>query len=165
MEGQPGQVCRPNGDAVDVGFNKSLPSKFDPAAAKNAAGRCRGFIERPKSGFFTKTNRLPGDTQSGIYQLKCWRLSVLMPPQCTTRRGILPAHFTRGEFSMSMSGWGTLTGEAHYTLSSLAHSNDRRWARSVILNNPRWTGSCKAAAIRDERYQSAGPRRRQRAGR
>jgi len=23
-----------------------------------------------------------------------------------------------------MSGWGTLTGEAHYTLSSLAHSND-----------------------------------------
>ena len=32
---------------------------------------------------------------------------------------------TRGEFSMSMSGWGTLTGEAHYTLSSLAHSNDK----------------------------------------
>jgi peptide/nickel transport system substrate-binding protein len=26
---------------------------------------------------------------------------------------------------MSMSGWGTLTGEAHYTLSSLAHSNDK----------------------------------------
>jgi peptide/nickel transport system substrate-binding protein len=23
-----------------------------------------------------------------------------------------------------MSGWGTLTGEAHYTLSSLGHSND-----------------------------------------
>ncbi|MCP2821204.1 hypothetical protein NK918_24940, partial [Salmonella enterica subsp. enterica serovar Typhimurium] len=32
---------------------------------------------------------------------------------------------TRGELSMSMSGWGTLTGEAHYTLSSLSHSNDR----------------------------------------
>jgi peptide/nickel transport system substrate-binding protein len=31
---------------------------------------------------------------------------------------------TRGEYSMSMSGWGTLTGEAHYTLSSIAHSND-----------------------------------------
>ena len=26
---------------------------------------------------------------------------------------------TRGELSMSMSGWGTLTGEAHYTLSSI----------------------------------------------
>jgi peptide/nickel transport system substrate-binding protein len=26
---------------------------------------------------------------------------------------------------MSMSGWGTLTGEAHYTLSSMAHSNDK----------------------------------------
>ena len=32
---------------------------------------------------------------------------------------------TRGEHSMSMSGWGTLTGEAHYTLSSVAHSNDK----------------------------------------
>jgi peptide/nickel transport system substrate-binding protein len=32
---------------------------------------------------------------------------------------------TRGEFSMSMSGWGTLTGEAHYTLSSVVHSNDK----------------------------------------
>ena len=32
---------------------------------------------------------------------------------------------TRGEFSVAMSGWGTLTGEAHYTLSSIAHSNDR----------------------------------------
>jgi len=31
----------------------------------------------------------------------------------------------RGDLSMSMSGWGTLTGEAHYTLSSLAHSNDK----------------------------------------
>jgi len=26
---------------------------------------------------------------------------------------------------MSMSGWGTLTGEAHYTLSSVVHSNDK----------------------------------------
>ena len=32
---------------------------------------------------------------------------------------------TRGEYSMSMSGWGTLTGESHYTLSSLEHSNDK----------------------------------------
>ena len=26
---------------------------------------------------------------------------------------------------MSMAGWGTLTGESHYTLSSVAHSNDK----------------------------------------
>jgi peptide/nickel transport system substrate-binding protein len=32
---------------------------------------------------------------------------------------------TRGDYSMSMAGWGTLTGEAHYTLSSVAHSNDK----------------------------------------
>ena len=32
---------------------------------------------------------------------------------------------TRGDYSMSMAGWGTLTGESHYTLSSVAHSNDK----------------------------------------
>ena len=51
---------------------------------------------------------------------------------------------TRGELSMSMSGWGTLTGEAHYTLSSLAHSNDkekevRRVQCARLQESPRWT--------------------------
>jgi peptide/nickel transport system substrate-binding protein len=32
---------------------------------------------------------------------------------------------SRAEFSLAMSGWGTLTGEAHYTLSSVVHSNDK----------------------------------------
>jgi len=31
---------------------------------------------------------------------------------------------TRGDYSFVMSGWGTITGEAHYTLSSLGHSNN-----------------------------------------
>jgi len=31
---------------------------------------------------------------------------------------------TRGDYSLTMSGWGTLTGEANYTLSSLVHTND-----------------------------------------
>jgi len=30
----------------------------------------------------------------------------------------------RLEYSVFMNGWGTLTGEASYTLGSLAHSND-----------------------------------------
>ncbi|MGE7369016.1 hypothetical protein ACQKKX_08070 [Neorhizobium sp. NPDC001467] len=30
---------------------------------------------------------------------------------------------TRGDYSLPMSGWGTLTGEANYTLSSLVHTN------------------------------------------
>ena len=34
---------------------------------------------------------------------------------------LFPAR-TRGDLSLVMSGWGTLTGEANYTLSSLAHS-------------------------------------------
>lgn len=31
---------------------------------------------------------------------------------------------TRGEYSLYMASWATLTGEANYTLSSLMHSND-----------------------------------------
>jgi len=31
---------------------------------------------------------------------------------------------TRGEYSLYMASWGTLTGEANYMLSSLMHTND-----------------------------------------
>ncbi len=58
---------------------------------------------------------------------------------------------TRGEFSMSMSGWGTLTGEAHYTLSSLAHSNDKdkkMGAFNVLgYKNPEMDKLLQAASI------------------
>ena len=52
---------------------------------------------------------------------------------------------------MSMSGWGTLTGEAHYTLSSLAHSNDpavRMGAFNVLgYKNPRMDKLLQDAAV------------------
>ena len=32
--------------------------------------------------------------------------------------------YSRQEYSMFMNGWGTLTGEASYTLGGLAHSNN-----------------------------------------
>lgn len=50
-----------------------------------------------------------------------------------------------------MSGWGTLTGEAHYTLSSLAHSNDkeRKMGAFNVLGyiNPEADRLLQAAAI------------------
>ena len=58
---------------------------------------------------------------------------------------------TRGDYSMSMSGWGTLTGEANYTLSSLAHSNDKdkkMGAFNVLnYNNPEMDKLLQAASI------------------
>ncbi|MCZ8185946.1 MAG: ABC transporter substrate-binding protein [Beijerinckiaceae bacterium] len=106
------------------GFNKALPPReHNPAKAKQllaAAGYPNGF----KMQFSFTKDRLPGDTQVGtsIAQMLA-AIGIDATPNAQPAAVFFPAR-TRGEFSASMSGWGTLTGEAHYTLSSLAHSND-----------------------------------------
>lgn len=107
------------------GFNKALPeSKYDPAAARKLladAGYASGF----KVQFSFTQDRLPGDKEVGtsIAQMLA-AIGIDAQPNAQPAAVFFPAR-TRGEYSMSMSGWGTLTGEAHYTLSSLAHSNDK----------------------------------------
>ncbi len=106
------------------GFNKSLAERrYDPAAARrllNEAGYPNGF----KVQFSFTQDRLPGDRQVGtsIAQMLA-AIGIDAQANALPAAVFFPAR-TRGEFSMSMSGWGTLTGESHYTLSSLAHSND-----------------------------------------
>ena len=107
------------------GFNKSLGErKYDPAAAKKLlaeAGYPNGF----KLQFSFTQDRLPGDRQVGtsIAQMLA-AIGIDAQANAQPAAVFFPAR-TRGDYSMSMSGWGTLTGEAHYTLSSLAHSNDK----------------------------------------
>ncbi|HRJ70079.1 MAG TPA: ABC transporter substrate-binding protein [Beijerinckiaceae bacterium] len=106
------------------GFNKTLGErKHDPAAARKLladAGYPNGF----KIQFSFTNDRLPGDRQVGT-SIAQMLAAVGIDAQANAQPAAVffPAR-TRGEYSMSMSGWGTLTGEAHYTLSSLAHSND-----------------------------------------
>jgi peptide/nickel transport system substrate-binding protein len=107
------------------GFNKALGDrKYDPAAAKKLmadAGYPNGF----KMQFSFTQDRLPGDRQVGTSIAQMWAaIGVDATPNAQPAAVFFPAR-TRGEYSASMSGWGTLTGEAHYTLSSLAHSNDK----------------------------------------
>lgn len=107
------------------GFNKTLGErKYDPAAARKllaAAGYPNGF----RLQFSFTQDRLPGDRQVGtsIAQMLA-AIGIDAQANAQPAAVFFPAR-TRGEYSMSMSGWGTLTGEAHYTLSSLAHSNDK----------------------------------------
>ena len=107
------------------GYNKALGErKYDPAAARKLladAGYPNGF----KMQFSFTQDRLPGDRQVGTSIAQMWA-AVGIDAQANAQPAAVffPAR-TRGEFSASMSGWGTLTGEAHYTLSSLAHSNDK----------------------------------------
>src|SRR5436190_17767864 len=86
-----------------------------------AAGYPNGF----KLAFAFTQDRLPGDSQVGttIAQMLA-AIGIEAQANAQPAAVFFPAR-TRGELSMSMSGWGTLTGEAHYTLSSLAHSNDK----------------------------------------
>ena len=107
------------------GYNKALPErKYDVAAAKKLmadAGYPNGF----KISFAFTQDRLPGDRQVGttIAQMLA-AIGIDAQANAQPAAVFFPAR-TRGEYSMSMSGWGTLTGEAHYTLSSVAHSNDK----------------------------------------
>jgi peptide/nickel transport system substrate-binding protein len=107
------------------GFNKALPErKYDVAAAKKLmaeAGYPNGF----KLVFSFTQDRLPGDSQVGttIAQMLA-AIGIDAQANAQPAAVFFPAR-TRGELSMSMSGWGTLTGEAHYTLSAVAHSNNK----------------------------------------
>lgn len=107
-----------------AGFNKSLPAiKPDVARAKKLmeeAGYANGF----KVTFSFTNDRLPGDRQVGtsIAQMLA-RIGIEVVANAQPGAVFFPAR-ARAEYSMAMSGWGTLTGEANYTLSSLVHSNE-----------------------------------------
>jgi len=107
------------------GFSKKVaPSKVDPAGAKRLlaeAGYPNGF----KITFSFTSDRLPGDRQVGtaVSQMLA-AIGIDAQANAQPVAVFFPAR-TRGDYSMSMAGWGTLTGEAHYTLSSVAHSNDK----------------------------------------
>ena len=107
------------------GFNKSLPErKLDVAAAKRLMADA-GFPNGFKLAFSFTVDRLPGDRQVGtsIAQMLA-AIGIEVAANAQPANVFFPAR-TRGEYSAAMSGWGTLTGEAHYTLSSIAHSNDK----------------------------------------
>jgi peptide/nickel transport system substrate-binding protein len=133
------------------GYSKKIPDpKFDPAAARKLladAGYPNGF----KVTFSFTNDRLPGDRQVGT-SVAQMLAAVGIDAQANAQPGAVffPAR-SRSEFSMSMSGWGTLTGEAHYTLSSVAHSNDkeRRFGAFNVLNyvNPEMDKLIQDAAV------------------
>ncbi len=123
MEGLGGPVNQLVTESI-AGYNKSLPPiKPDIARAKKLmeeAGYPNGF----KVTFSFTNDRLPGDRQVGtsIAQMLA-RIGVDATANAQPAAVFFPAR-ARAEYSLAMSGWGTLTGEANYTLSSLVHSND-----------------------------------------
>ena len=133
------------------GYNKSLPErKVDIARAKRLlaeAGYPNGF----KATFSFTNDRLPGDRQVGtsVAQMLA-AIGLEVQANAQPAAVFFPAR-SRGDYSMPMSGWGTLTGEAHYTLSSTVHSNDpvRKFGPFNILGyaNPQMDKLIQDAAI------------------
>jgi peptide/nickel transport system substrate-binding protein len=82
-----------------------------------------GFPNGFKIVFNFTNDRLPGDGAVGaaVSQMLA-RIGIEVQAAAQPGAVMFPAR-TRGDLSVVMSGWGTLTGEANYTLSSLVHSN------------------------------------------
>lgn len=69
-------------------------------------------------------DRLAGDRAVGLAMVQMLaRIGIEAQANGQPITVIFPAR-TRGEYSLTMLGWGTLTGEAHYTYSSLGATND-----------------------------------------
>ncbi|MCQ4160386.1 ABC transporter substrate-binding protein [Roseomonas sp. GC11] len=106
------------------GYNTRLPvTKPDLPRARALlaeAGYASGF----RVPFNFTNDGLPGDRAIGT-SISQMLSAIGIDAQANAQPGAVwaPAR-TRGEFNFAMGGWGTLTGEANYTLSSLVHTND-----------------------------------------
>ncbi|MBC7801722.1 MAG: ABC transporter substrate-binding protein [Gemmatimonadaceae bacterium] len=84
------------------------------------AGYPRGF----EIDFHCTANRLPGDAALCEALSQQWsRIGLKVNPNALTGTVFFPAS-TRGDYSLQMSGWGTLTGEAAYTYGATIHAPD-----------------------------------------
>jgi peptide/nickel transport system substrate-binding protein len=110
-----------------------------------------GFPNGFKVVFNFTNDRLPGDGAVGtaVSQMLA-RIGIDVQAAAQPGAVMFPAR-TRGDLSMVMSGWGTLTGEANYTLSSLVHSNSPQLKLGAFnwrnYANPEMDKYLQAAAV------------------
>ncbi len=96
------------------------PLPYDPARARALlaeAGYPNGF----RFPLFCSSDRLPGDgaTCQALGQSFA-RVGLEVQVNAQPRTIFFPAR-TRGDYPITMAGWGTLTGEAGYALSGFVH--------------------------------------------
>ncbi|WP_320198679.1 ABC transporter substrate-binding protein [Agrobacterium sp. rho-13.3] len=106
------------------GYNPDVkPTKSDVDKAKKLLAEA-GYPDGFKVTFSFTNDRLPGDKDAGttIAQMLT-AIGIQVEANAQPGAVYFPAN-TRGDYSLTMSGWGTLTGESNYTLSSLVHTNE-----------------------------------------
>lgn len=119
--GKPANQMMPAGF---FGSSEDIPMPdYNPTKAKallTEAGYPDGF----EVDLYCTADRLPGDGAicQGLGQMLT-QVGIKTNVNAISKTVYFPAQ-ARLEYSMFMNGWGTLTGEASYTLGGLAHSND-----------------------------------------
>ncbi|RXT54120.1 ABC transporter substrate-binding protein [Bradyrhizobium betae] len=133
------------------GYNTNLKiTVADPGRAKKLLAEA-GYPDGFKVVFTFTNDRLPGDKEAGT-AIAQMLTAIGIDVQVNAQPGAVffPAN-TRGDYSLTMSGWGTLTGESNYTLSSLVHSNapDKKLGAYNVRNyaNPQLDALIQSAGI------------------
>jgi peptide/nickel transport system substrate-binding protein len=106
------------------GSNVDIPMpEYDPAKARELLADA-GYPDGFQVDLYCTSDRLPGDGAicQGLGQMLT-QAGITTNVNAISKTVYFPAQ-ARLEYSMFMNGWGTLTGEASYTLGSLAHSNN-----------------------------------------
>lgn len=119
--GKPANQMMPPGF---FGSNESIPMpQYDPVKAKALLADA-GYADGFEVDLYCTADRLPGDGAicQGLGQMLT-QVGIKTNVNAISKTVYFPAQ-ARLEYTMFMNGWGTLTGEASYTLGGLAHSND-----------------------------------------
>ncbi len=119
--GTPAKQLMPEGF---FGSSDKIEDKpYDPEKAKELLAEA-GYPDGFAMELYCTSDRLPGDGAicEGLGQMFA-QIGVDTGVNAITKSVYFPAS-ARKEYSAFMNGWGTLTGEASYTLGSLAHSPD-----------------------------------------
>jgi len=119
--GTPANQLMPEGF---FGYSSDIPAPaYDIDQAKallTEAGYPDGF----EIDFTCTNNRVPGDAVVCEALAQMWsRLGLTVNAQALNGTVFFPAA-QREEYTMTMSAWGTLTGEAAYTYGALVHTQD-----------------------------------------
>jgi peptide/nickel transport system substrate-binding protein len=119
--GTPANQMMPKGF---FGSSENIPEPvYDPERAKELLAEA-GYPDGFEMDLYCTNDRLPGDGAicEGLGQMFS-QIGIDTNVNAISRTVYFPTQ-ARKEYSIFMNGWGTLTGEASYTLGSLAHSED-----------------------------------------
>ena len=120
-------LAKPMSQLMPDGFfgaSPNLPERRADLPRARALLAEAGYPKGFEMELYCTSNRLPGDGALCEALAQQWsRIGLKINPNALIGTVFFPAS-TRGDYSLQMSGWGTLTGEAAYTYGAMIHSAD-----------------------------------------